>query len=299
MKVAALSLILSCPSAITAASIRGQKKKQAHAKSVNIGECSGAAILPLIQENPHFSEALQALDSVEAAIDELCNHRSLSSCTSTLQDTDSIPFSSVTARGRQFDKNYFDGGSDWNTGLAGTSKESNAGRIPAVASALSSKQLSWPSYIVNFDDADSCQLRTAMCCFTKAQDPSTGVVSNINDATAFQNAIQPNVDVCTVHLDCSPQAGHVTNGKTYYLDGRSGEDETKDAYCTGFFWTQDQDDMFTQYRANILFYVSTMDSFYNNNLVGGVPGAPMWLCRADASCEESCQLHHTLTSKKT
>ena len=28
----------------------------------------------------------------------------------------------ATARGRQFDKNYFDGGSDWNTGLAGTSK---------------------------------------------------------------------------------------------------------------------------------------------------------------------------------
>ena len=121
MKVAALSLILSCPSAITAASIRGQKKKQAHAKSVNIGECSGAAILPLIQENPHFSEALQALDSAEAAIDELCNHRSLSS-SRTLQATDSIPFSHVTARGRQFDKNYFDGGSDWNTGLAGTSK---------------------------------------------------------------------------------------------------------------------------------------------------------------------------------
>lgn len=276
MKVATLSLILSCPSVITAASIRGQKEKQTHAKSVNIGECSGAAILLLIQENPHFSEALHALDSpAEAAIDELCNHRSLSR---TLQDTESIPFSHVTARGRQFDKNYFDGGSDWNTGLAGTSKETNAGRIPAVASALSSKQLSWPSHIVNFDDSDSCQLRTAMCCFTKAQDPSTGVVSNINDATAFQNAIQPNADVCTVHLDRSPQAGHVTNGKTYYSDGRSVEDETKDAYCTGFFWSQDQDDISTQYRANTLFHISMMDSFYNNNLVGGVPGAPMCGC---------------------
>ena len=185
MKVTTLSLLLSSPSAITAASIRGQKKKQAHAKSVNIGECSGAAILPLIQENPHFSEALQALDSAEATIDELCNHRSLSS--RTLQDTDTIPFSHVTARGRQFDKNYFDGGTDWNSGLAGTSKETNVGRIPAVASALSSKQLSWPSHIVNFDDTGSCQLRTPsmMCCFTKAQDPSTGIVSNIYNAVAL------------------------------------------------------------------------------------------------------------------
>ena len=36
--------------------------------------------------------------------------------------------------------------------------------------------------------------------------------------------------------------------------------------------------MSMQYRANTLFHVSMMDSFYNSNLVGGVPGAPMCGC---------------------
>lgn len=261
---AALSLILSSPALTIGSSIRGLRRNQSHAKSVNIQECSGEAILPIIKDNPHFAESLSAFNSPEAAIDELCknHHRSL-------QDTEAIPFSHVTARGRQFDKNYFDGGTDWNLGQEGISKIVNAGRIPAAAGAISSQQLAWPSYIVNFDDFDSCQLRTAMCCFTKSQDPLTGIVSNIQD---------PNADVCTVHLDRSPQAGHVTTGKTYYSDGRNVEAETKDAYCTGFSWTQNEDDISTKFRANTLFHISMMDGFYNNNMVGGVPGAPMCGC---------------------
>jgi len=266
---AALSLILSSPTFIMGSSIRGLKQNPSHAKSVNIQECTGEAILPLIKNNPHFAESLVPFDSPEAAIDELCkdHHRSL-------QGSEAIPFSHVTARGSQFDKNYFDGGTDWNLGQEGISKVINAGRIPASAEAISSQQLAWPSYIANFDDVDSCQLRTAMCCFTKAQDPSTGMVSNIQDNLG----ISPNADVCTIHLDRSPHAGHVTTGKTYYSSGKNIEEETEDAYCTGFSWSQDENDISTKFRANTLFHISMMDGFYNNNLVGGVPGAPMCGC---------------------
>ena len=94
-----------------------------------------------------------------------------------------------------------------------------------MESALKSHELQWPSHIVNFNDNESCQLRTAMCCFTKAQDSNTGAVSDIQDSL-----VDPNSDVCMVHLDRSPQAGHTKTGKTYYSDGRNVEDETKDAY---------------------------------------------------------------------
>lgn len=274
MKLAVtLPILLSSPFSINGASIRGLKtNKDSDIPStvINIQECSSKAILPLIEGNPNFLEALADLESAEQAIDELCHnhHRSL-------QETDEIPFSHVTARGRQFDKNYFDGGTDWNVGIEGTDKLTNASRIPSVAGALSSQKLQWPSHIVNFDDTGSCQLRTAMCCFTKVQDPSNGLVSNIQE-TPF--SLSPNADVCMVHLDRSPQAGHVKNGKTYYSDGRSVEEETKDAYCSGFSWSEDQDDISTKYRANTLFHISMHQGFYKNNLVGGVPGAPMCGC---------------------
>ena len=297
--VITLPIILSSPFSINGASIRGLRTNESHVRNdvVNIQECSSKAILPLIKGNPHFSEALADLDSAEKAIDELCHnhHRSL-------QVTDEIPFSHVTARGRQFDKNYFDGGTDWNIGIEGTDRQTSAARIPSVAGATSSQKLQWPSHIVNFDDNNSCQLRTAMCCFTKAQDPSTGLVSNIQDSPGTLK-FSPNADVCMVHLDRSPQAGHVKNGKTYYSDGSNVEDETKDAYCTGFSWTENEDDVSTKYRANTLFHISMRDSFYNNNLVGGVPGAPMCGCVeqmpvvSHAACVKPVQARRLSVSK--
>jgi len=294
----ALAFLLSTSSSITDAQcIRGGVKKHAenqqqqlqqteHAKSIDIQdvECSAKAILPLIQDNPHFAKALTALtnnnssksssSSVHAAIDQLCsdhqheqnnNNRSLQTAAAE------VPFSHVTARGRQFDKNYFDGGTEWNSGEA---SKSSASRIEAVSDALASQQLAWPSYIVNFDDTNSCQLRTAMCCFTKAHKTESQTVHNINDV--FPSI--PNADVCMVDLSNSPQAGHVKNGKTYYSDGRKVAEETNDAYCTGFYWSADASDVSNKYRANTLFHLSMLDAFYNKNLVGGVPGAPMCGC---------------------
>ena len=306
MKLAiTLPIFLSSPFSINGASIRGlrtTKDTDAPTAVVDIeGECSSKTILPLIQGNPYFSEALKGLDSVDKVIDELCNnhnHRSLQEDTAG-----EIPFSHVTAQGRQFDKNYFDGGTDWNLGVGGIDRKTSAARIPSVAGALSSQKLQWPSHIVNFDDSESCQLRTAMCCFTKAQDASTGVVSNINDfpGTLDFNA---NADVCLVHLDRSPQAGHTKKGKTYYSDGRKVVDETKDAYCTGFSWTESEDDLSTKYRANTLFHISMHNSFYKNNLVGGVPGAPMCGCVeqmpvvSHATCVKPVQARRLSVSKE-
>jgi len=291
-----LSLLLSYPICSSGASTRGLRKEQVHAESIDIKICSGEAILPIIQDNPNFSKALGSLQSPEAAINEICNDHQRS-----LQEADVIPFSYVTARGRQFDKNYFDGGTEWNNGVGGKSKEAMASRIPAIADILKLQELEWPSYHVNFDDTNSCQLQTAMCCFTKAQDPNTGVVSNINHVAGSEDVA--NADVCMVHLDRSPQAGHVKNGKTYYSDGRSVEDNTKHAYCTAFSWSEDVNDPSTKYRANTLFHISMFEGYYKNNLVGGVPGAPMCGCVeqmpivSNADCVKPIQARRLSVSK--
>ena len=296
---AALTLISFHSSAVYGGTRGGKNKERVYPKVIDITEeeCSGEAILALIQDNPHYSEVLRTKSKSEivSEITGLCHqdHRRRS-----LQDTQEIPFSYVTGLGRQFDKNYFDGGTDWNVGTDNdsSSKEVRAGRIAAVEGALSTQQLQWPSHIVNFDDSTSCQLRSAMCCFTKRQNPSTGVVSNINDVPSWAAPnIVPNADVCMVHLDRSPQAGHVKTGRTFYSDGRDVEQRTKDAFCTGFSWSANQDDVSTKYRANTLYQISMLNGFYNNDLVGGVPGAPMCGCVeqmpvvSDAECVEPVQ----------
>merc|ERR1712113_305505 len=53
---------------------------------------------------------------------------------------------------------------------------------------------------------------------------------------------------------------------------------TSDAYCTGFTWSSDENDLSTKHRANTLYQISMLNGFYNNDLVGGIPGAPMCGC---------------------
>jgi len=269
MKIALHPTILSLISltSCSGASIRASKQQQQqqqevveHSTSISIQECTVEEILPLIRNNPNFSHFTKS--DIEEACDE--HHRALQESTDA-----TIPFSYLSGKGRQFDKNYFDGATEWNTGQDEMSKVTSAGRIAAVSDAVSGKAVEWPSYITNFDN---CDMRAAMCCFTKVQDPDTGLVSS-GDPTTDKNS-----DVCLVHLDRSPQAGHVTNGKTFYSDGRNFDAAVDDAYCTGFTWSGNPDDFSTKYRANTLFHISMYDGFYQNNRVGSVPGAPMCGC---------------------
>lgn len=266
---------------------RGRKEQQreqqqrSYSKSVEITsnlDCSGAELLPLINSNPHFTNALSALgDNASSSIDALCADMEHGR---SLQEADVIPFSHVTGLGRQHDKTFFDGGTSWNHGLGDLSKEQDSGRILAVSNTLESQPLQWPSHIVNFDDVESCELRTVTCCWTNARDGASGDVVNISAASSSGTGTtpQPNSDVCMVHMDHSPQAAHVKNGKSFYSDGRSVDEETNDAYCVGFSYSDDPTDISHQYRANALFQIAMLEGFYTNDLVGGVPGAPMCGC---------------------
>jgi len=166
-----------------------------------------------------------------------------------------VPFREVTTRGYHFDSNYYDGGTSWNDGLFPTSKELDAGRILKVATTLKTRPLEWPSdRLANFQD---CDLNAVTCCFTREgqQDISSD---------------KANSKACTHDYADSQRSSHTKNGITDY-----GE---LDAYCVGFAWDEGAETVETVYKANTLFQMSMVQGFWEKDLRGALPGAPMCGC---------------------
>mmetsp|Transcript_13700 Transcript_13700/g.31856 ORF Transcript_13700/g.31856 Transcript_13700/m.31856 type:complete len:449 (+) Transcript_13700:293-1639(+) len=181
----------------------------------------------------------------------------------------------IADRYYQFDKNYMDGGGEFNKktanppmdGFAIGMYETNYGNLP----------LNWPKYdalvpyyteqaaetgkvppsrpfMDNFNLDESCDLRVAMCCFTDA----------VNS-----KAFVPNAKVCHHDLHPSQRSAHVSHGDAYFVGGGT------DAHCVGFTWdSQTPSDPF---KANMLYEIS-YKYWYDNGYIRNVPGAPMCGC---------------------
>jgi hypothetical protein len=167
----------------------------------------------------------------------------------------------------QSDKRYFAGGGplvdgdNWGVDVAQIQRfQANAG---------SNQLIAWPEYAarIDYNNANglgdngypanmnletSCQLKTAMCCFT---DDSMGPGFPADKTT----------DVCRHDLYDSPQSNHIKDGWSVFPGGETS------TYCVGFTWEDEE------LIGNMMYDISLR----NTALYGyreGVPGAPMCGC---------------------
>jgi len=172
---------------------------------------------------------------------------------------DFLPWSKVSSRGEQFTDTFFDGGSIFNTedGIAKTgltvANHPDTGRIKDIKEQLmTSHGITFPDYIKNFHQTDSCQSKAAMCCWVASRDTVDGELVG-------------NTDVCYHDIEDSAGSAHVEKGSAIF--GSLGE-----VKCDGFLWTEED-----PYRGNLLFKVA-MDQGLLSGHVRNIPGAPMCAC---------------------
>lgn len=173
-----------------------------------------------------------------------------------LADVNMLPWSAVTKRGYQFDKEFFNGGTIFNTEMSVTNFERDTQRLAQIRAELLNKHgIGWPSNIDNFDLNQSCENHAAMCCYVDSRSPN--------------NPLGDNTDVCHHYMGDSPRSAHVEGGESVF----SGSSDEGEVYCHGFYW--DNDD---RYKGNLLFEVAMSKGLLDNGYVRNIPGAPMCGC---------------------
>jgi len=174
------------------------------------------------------------------------------SCESIVEDN-TLEFQSITEKHYQFDKNYFDGGTEWNdeSETEESSVAVDAGRIGRIASNSGNTVIGWPHERI--DNFQQCELNVAMCCYI---DNRKG------------KKLVDNTDVCYHDVENSRTSSHLRNGFNVY-------DGDEKANCNGFAWSDG--DISDRYKGNVLFEIS-MNQFFEYGNVKNIPGAPMCAC---------------------
>jgi len=202
-----------------------------------------------------------------------------------------VPWSNVTQMGDKFDKEYYDGNTDWNEehqsnyphppvipGQASNVLNRDAERVDDLYETnLQRYPLQWPgdspTSMTNFDD---CKLQTAMCCWVSDRQAND---NNGNCATPYDERCLDadpgdNTDLCAVDMTRSTKdSTHVDDGFAIFRAGEEGP-----VHCHGLAWGQDEKEPSFRYRANNLFFVSMSDHMHDRGYVRNVQGAPMCGC---------------------
>lgn len=160
--------------------------------------------------------------------------------------SDFLPWKKVTSRGAQFDEEFFDGGSIFNTDDAPTTNHPDLTRIVSIQNELLASHGIGSPDNKNFG---YCESQGAMCCWVNNRD------------TTFTS----NTDVCSHNLYDSAKSAHVANGSAIY----AGSDAVQ---CHGFLWEDNE-----TFKGNLLFKVAMVEGLLKGN-VRNIPGAPMCGC---------------------
>jgi hypothetical protein len=216
-------------------------------------------------------------------------------------DTDA-EFGEIFNRSYQANKNYMDGGGEFNDCNDDVeSLSSQAGRILRFQHEMAETNVvAWPryeaisgnpdvnagegydpsGYMSNFNLDEGCDTNAVVCCFIVAD--CDGTDADAEEAAPFED----NTDACGHDLGESRQRNHVKGGWAVY---KGSETPT---YCHGFFWGNDEASESAQFKGNALFaasYLTTVKSGYTKN----IPGAPMCACAnqmpiiSNAACLEA------------
>jgi len=181
----------------------------------------------------------------------------------------SIPFSKISQGGYHHDKNYFDGGTEWNNNEGKTSIPVEMGQVMRFEDRFAATyKVGWPAYSIPATDAigngrsqpsnfDQCKENTVMCCYV--HDRFDGVLENL----------ALDADVCHHDIKAADKSNHVQRGFTIT---KGNETNTN---CFGFTW--DDNAASGRFKANMLYDIS-MRKTLKNGYTKNVPGAPMCAC---------------------
>jgi len=197
-------------------------------------------------------------------IEEMCVH-------ATTKAHDSFfKFSDIAAGGYQFDREFMNGGSEWNNAF-----NPDLTRLQWVEDNIyTSKGITFPDNLYNFKPGNdgNCASNAVMCCWIA--DSSDAGEGTCTDSAGCQDA-EPldNTDVCYIDIGDSPLASHTEDGMVVYPGDTEGN-----VNCVGFTWTDDEDDPANLYKGNLLFEVAMRHGLKENGYTRSVPHAPMCAC---------------------
>merc|ERR1711862_498400 len=182
-------------------------------------------------------------------------------CTSARLEADEsfYEFSDIAKAGYQFDREFMNGGSDWNNMFNPDLK-----RVEWVEdNVLKDKGITFPQYLHNF------KLGEEGNCLSKAVGEGS-----CTDSQGCQDA-EPvdNTDVCYVNIEDSPLASHTQAGIVTFTGDAEGS-----VHCRGFTWTDDDKDPSNLFKGNLLFEVVMRYGLKDNGYTRSVPHAPMCAC---------------------
>jgi len=193
-----------------------------------------------------------------------------------------VAFSTVSNKGIQHDRNYYSGGTSWNDG-GEQPLNVDAGRVARIAASTSTtRPIEWPDTEA-LPMFDGCDLRAVTCCFTGKRD-------NVKGPSVSGGDPEANAEICSIDLSLNYMTNHVLKGYSVYE-----RKETDAAYCSGFAWSNDANDVSNKFKANTLFEISMNDALMGKNYVKNAPGAPMCGCAekmptvTTAACTEAVE----------
>jgi hypothetical protein len=194
-----------------------------------------------------------AVDAVEATLKSRC----------VAAATPTVDWFDVIGKGRQFDKAFLDGETEWNEmSNAALPLEETAGFITETFNNVAPHlvfELPADDYLTNFNN---CKANAGMCCY----------ISNRDGGEPDDNA-----EVCTVDLFKSPKSNHIQSGRFSPYSAYMGEDDDS-IYCHGFAWSNDEDSFSNLVKGNTMFYMSYELGLMQKKFTRNVPGAPMCGC---------------------
>merc|ERR1719291_131127 len=183
-------------------------------------------------------------------VTELCNDATAFALDSPFD------FSDIAKGGYQFDREFMNGGSDWNNMF-----DPDLERVQWVEDHIYDKiGISFPEYLHNFKlgDDGNCESNAVMCCWTS--DSSSTGDGGCADSNGCQDA-EPidNTDVCYVDIEDSYLASHTADGAVFFPGDSEGN-----VNCMGFTWPDDDNDPANLYKGNLLFEVAMRHGLKSN-----------------------------------
>uniref|UniRef100_A0A7S2PKW2 Fucolectin tachylectin-4 pentraxin-1 domain-containing protein n=1 Tax=Leptocylindrus danicus TaxID=163516 RepID=A0A7S2PKW2_9STRA len=214
----------------------------------------------------------------------------LASCAKAQEAATDITLNYITyENGGSFVKDYYNGGTHWNTQTE-TLKFPSDGTTPAQVLRIDAADVNtyydfarrepfvWPNELPQFN-LDECEVKAAQCCWPQDRqaNDNNGNCAKAYDDNCVDKDPGDNTDLCMVDLSYAPENNFVdASGYTFFPgDNNNGEGPI---HCHGFAWANDDMDYYTRYKANNLFYVSMYDHMYKRGYVRNIAGAPMCGC---------------------
>lgn len=255
MKFTAITLSALITS-VTATTIRKREGRKLQTGTAVEGPCTVENFNAAGVTSAQLTTALGNPADLQAAL--------TAACAEAAEPT--IDWYNVIHKGRQFDKNFMDGETDWNEMFNEDSPiEDIALLVDHVydeVSGVDPAVLHFPGddYLTNFNN---CAMNSATCCYVANRDG--GDPEDISD-------------ICVIENWKNPRTTHIASGGHFspYTVYMANDDDA--AFCQGFAWDDAEDSFSNLVKGNTLFWMAFKDGLVDKQYVRPPPGSPMCGC---------------------